>query len=79
MLFTSGEIVGRDDIHFEGLTTDPENRIDSLEDCIIMHVGRTVKACKGNRSEAARLLGCDPKTVRKYLVLGEHEEDRDKI
>jgi len=79
VLFASGDIVGRDDIHFEGLTLDPEDRIESLEDCIITHVGRTVKACKGNRSESARLLGCDPKTVRKYLALGEQEEGSDQV
>lgn len=39
----------------------------TLEDAIRDHIARTVESAGGNRSLAARILGCDPKTVRKYL------------
>ncbi len=43
----------------------------TLQRAIADHVQRTVAAAGGNRSLAARILDCDPKTVRKYL----REED----
>ncbi len=39
----------------------------TLQQAMAEHVRRTVKAAGGNRSLAARILDCDPKTVRKYL------------
>lgn len=41
----------------------------TLEEAISEHVARTVESAGGNRSLAARILDCDPKTVRKYLKI----------
>lgn len=39
----------------------------TLHDVIRAHIVKTVESAGGNRSEAARILNCDPKTVRKYV------------
>ncbi len=39
----------------------------TLRDAIRVHVTETVNRCNGNRAMAARVLQCDPKTLRKYL------------
>jgi DNA-binding NtrC family response regulator/tetratricopeptide (TPR) repeat protein len=41
--------------------------MESLEASAARHVSDVVAALGGNRSRAAEVLGCDPKTVRKYL------------
>lgn len=35
------------------------------------HVKKTVEALDGNRTKAAEVLDCSPKTVRKYLRIYE--------
>lgn len=45
--------------HSEGAVT--------LQQAIKNHVRKTVESMDGNRSKAAKALGCDPKTLRKYL------------
>ncbi|MBD3369156.1 hypothetical protein GF402_02185 [Candidatus Fermentibacteria bacterium] len=41
-----------------------------------MHIHRIVRSCDGNKSQAARILQCDPKKVQKYLRIYEELLER---
>lgn len=73
ILFYSGDTVEAGDIEFEtsSLVSVPGSArtdLKSLEDYINEHVHMVVNACGGNKTEASRILECDPKTVRKYYA-----------
>lgn len=75
ILFRAGAEVTTEDIDFwEVSRAARRDGSLSLVSCMANHVKSVVEACGGNRSEAARVLECDPKTVRKYLSVGEDED-----
>jgi DNA-binding NtrC family response regulator len=43
--------------------------MESIDTVVAGHVHRVVEALGGTRIRAAEILGCDPKTLRKYLRL----------
>lgn len=74
LLFHSGDMIDAGDIEFgissmTGIHIIAETDMKTLEDCISEHVYRIVRSCDGNKTEASRILECDPKTVRKYCTL----------
>lgn len=62
----SGGVIRSCDIASEDHVWNAEAGL-SLHEAVRKHIVRTVAAAGGNRSEAAKILKCDPKTVRKYL------------
>lgn len=74
LLFHSGDMIDAGDIDFEissmtGIHLIAKTDMKTLEDCISEHVYRIVRTCDGNKTQASRILECDPKTVRKYCTL----------
>jgi DNA-binding NtrC family response regulator len=69
LIFRKGEAVTAGDVSF-GESRAPSQGMDlSIEACVAGHVARVVRQNGGSVSAAAAVLCCDPKTVRKYLVL----------
>ncbi len=53
-----------------------EGRMETIRTATARHVRRVVEEMGGNRTRAAGVLDCDPKTVRKYLRIAERELDQ---
>ncbi len=68
VLLGDGGTVREEDIVFaEGRPGGPASPANDLETAMARHVHGVLEACGGNRSQAAAILRCDPKTLRKYL------------
>jgi len=53
-----------------------EGRRETIRIATARHVRRVAEEMGGNRTRAAEVLDCDPKTVRKYLRIAEEELDQ---
>ncbi len=53
-----------------------EGRLETIRTATARHVRRVVEELDGNRTRAAQVLDCDPKTVRKYLGIARRELDQ---
>lgn len=57
---------------------DPAPPVEQLEDYVVRvrteYVARVLALCDGNRSQAARMLGVDPKTMFRYVAKKEGRE-----
>jgi DNA-binding NtrC family response regulator len=76
VVMSAGNSISDSDIVFEeqgGVA--PDTRCETLERAMARHVHRVVEMVDGNRTRAASVLRCDPKTVRKYLGIYEGLED----
>jgi len=62
----SGNTIRKCDISFNTIAGEV-TEILSVHDALKAHIVRTVEALGGNRSRAAEVLKCDPKTIRRYL------------
>lgn len=70
ILFSNGSTVREQDIHFENGKSPDNGKLESLEMATAKHVYNVVKNA-GNKTQAAQILKCDPKTIRKYLKIYE--------
>lgn len=76
ILLSDGKVVRESEISFENYTPVLENvhydvSMQKLDDVVTKHVYRVYRKLN-NKTRAAGVLGCDPKTVTKYI--GKYEE-----
>lgn len=64
---SSGGIIQRNHITLNKFSSRGEGAV-TIHEVLRKHIKETVSSFGGNGAKAARALGCDPKTVRKYLA-----------
>jgi len=74
LALSGGGDIHRRHIHLSELRPGgASGRMETVRAATARHVRRVVEEMGGNRTRAAEVLDCDPKTVRKYLRIAEEE------
>lgn len=77
VLLARGNVVKPEDVSVEVSSARPGSfQLEALDTATAKYVAKVVETCGGNKTEASRVLQCDPKTVRKYLALHKSAEEQ---